>query len=183
MKVTLLRFPTEGDWLEVKRRALVTAGLNVKNLPDLQWRRDILEARHSPIRDLKFSFLLEEIPYWVAMHLRTHVHDCPNGDEFDPYVKSQRDDRQSLYERGKAPQDQPVNMIIDMSGEQLMNLSNKRLCNQTALETKRVVQLMCLCVSEECPEFEGLLVPMCEYQGYVCHEMKPCGRYPKWTRK
>ena len=24
--------------------------------------------------------------------------------------------------------------------------------------------------------FKGLLVPMCEYHGGVCHEMYPCGR-------
>ena len=33
MNVTLLEYPTDRDWLEVKRRALVTAGLNVKNPP------------------------------------------------------------------------------------------------------------------------------------------------------
>lgn len=30
-------------------------------------------------------------------------------------------------------------------------------------------------VLELFPEFEGLLVPMCEYHGGVCHEMHPCG--------
>lgn len=176
MKVTLFEYPVEKDWIEVKRRALITVGLNVKNPPDMEWKRDILEARHSPIRRLHFAFLLEGIPYWVAAHLRTHVHDCPNGDDFDPYIKSQRDDRQSEYERGKAPQDQPVNMIIDMSGEQLMNLANKRLCRQAADETRRVVQLMCIEAVDKCPEFVGLLVPMCVYHGGVCHEMKPCER-------
>ncbi len=176
MKVEMLEWPTDQDWLEVKRRALVTAGLSIKNPPSMQWKRDILKARHSPIRRLRFSFYLEGIPYWVAMHLRTHVHDCPNGDEFDPYVKSQRDDRQSEYERGKAPQDQPVNMIIDMSGEQLMTLSNKRLCLKAADETRLVVKAMCCLTVDKCPEFADYLVPMCVYHGGVCHEMQPCGR-------
>lgn len=176
MKITLFEYPSENDWLEVKRRALITAGLKVKNPPDMEWKRSILDARHSPIRRLHFAFLFEDIPYWVAMHLRTHVHDCPNGDEFTPYIKSQRDDRQDEYERGKAPQDQPVNMIIDMSGEQLMNLSNKRLCRQTAEETRKVVKTMCSLATEKCPEFMGFLVPMCLYHGGRCHEMKPCKR-------
>lgn len=176
MKVTMTEYPTEKDWLAVKERALVTAGLKVKNPPDMAWKKSILEARHSPIRRLRFAFFFEEIPYWVAMHLRTHVHDCPNGDEFAPYIKSQRNDRQDKYERGKAPQDQPVNMIIDMSGEQLMNLANKRLCAQASAETQAVVWQMCQQVICFCPEFEDFLVPMCDYHGGVCHEMYPCGR-------
>lgn len=27
------------------------------------------------------------------------------------------------------------------------------------------------------PELKGLLVPMCEYHGGVCHEIQPCGKY------
>lgn len=175
MEIKLIEWPTDHDWLEVKRRALVTVGLSVKNPPDMAWKHSMLEARHSPIRRLRFAFYLGGIPYWVAMHLRTHVHDCPNGDEFDPYIKSQRDDRQSEYERGKAPQDQPVNMIIDMSGEQLMNFANKRLCRQASYETRGVVVAMCSEVLDKCPEFAGHLVPMCDYHGGVCHEMYPCG--------
>ena len=33
--------------------------------------------------------------------------------------------------------------------------------------------------TEKLPELEGYLVPMCEYHGGVCHEMKSCGRRPK----
>lgn len=176
MNVIMTRWPKEEDWLEVKRRALVTAGLSMKTPPTEKWKHDILEARHSPIRDLKFSFLISDVPSWVSVHLCRHVHA-------QPYVRSQRNDRQEKYDRNKAPQDAPVDMIWDMNAEELMIIANKRLCQQASLETKRVVQLMCLCVLEECPEFYDFLVPMCEYHGYVCHEMKPCGRYPKWKRK
>lgn len=176
MKVTVIEYPTEQDWLAVKQRALVTAGLKVKNPPDMAWKRKILKAKHSPIRRLHFAFFFEDIPYWVAMHLRTHVHDCPNGDEFTPYIKSQRDDRQSKYERGKAPQDYPVNMIIDMSGEQLITIASKRLCALASPETQAVVWQMCQQAIVVAPEFEGLLKPPCEWQNGVCYEMYPCGR-------
>lgn len=174
MTITLIGSPKEEDWIEVKRRALVTAGKkNVINPPDSEWKHKILEARHSPIRYLRFSFFLEEVPYWVAMHLRTHVHDTPNGDEFLPYVKSQRDDRQHEYPRGKAPQDQPVNMIIDMSAEQLMQFANKRLCSCAASETRYVTSIICRIAQDACPELNGLLVPNCEFN-LTCHEMFPC---------
>ena len=34
-------------------------------------------------------------------------------------------------------------------------------------------------LEEATPELHGLLVPLCEYCGGVCHEMEPCGRYKK----
>ena len=169
MTVTLLEYPNEHDWLEVKRRALVTAGLYVKNPPDEKWKRDILNARHSPIRRLHFAFLLEDIPSWVSVHLVRHIHA-------QPYVKSQRNDRQSAYDRNNAPQSAPVDMIWDMNGEELMAIANKRLCMQASPETRMVVEEMCNQVTEFCPEFKPFLVPMCVYHGGVCREMKPCGR-------
>lgn len=172
MNVTMLEYPTERDWLEVKRRALVTVGLDVKNPPDEKWMDDMLNARHSPIRWLRFSFLLEDIPSWVSVHLVRHIHA-------QPYVRSQRNDRQKLYDRNKAPQDAPVDMIWDMNAEELLAIANKRLCMQASQETRQVVEEMCNQVAELCPEFAPFLVPMCQYHGGVCHEMKPCGRCVK----
>ena len=168
-EIVLTEFPTERDWVECKRRALITVGLKAKTPPDSEWKHSILEARHSPIRYLKFSFDLIGIPYWVSVHLCRHVHA-------QPYVRSQRNDRQDEYDRNGAPQDAPVNMILDVNAEELMVIANKRLCNQASQETHAVVRRMCDLVEERCPEFKGLLVPMCEYCGGVCHEMKPCGR-------
>jgi hypothetical protein len=168
MRISLIEAPTAVDWLEVKRRALVTVGLVPKDMPDSEWRKDILRARHSPIRYLQFSFMLENIPSWVSVHLVRHVHA-------QPYVKSQRNDRQSEYDRTKAPQDAPVNMIWDMNAEELMVIANKRLCRLASKETREVVTQMCKLVVEQCPEFDEFLVPMCYYHGGVCHEMKGCG--------
>ena len=169
MNVKLIECPGEADWMAVKQRALVTVGLSPKSAPTEEWKRSILEARHSPIRRLHFAFLLEDIHYWVSVHLCRHIHA-------QPYVRSQRNDRQDSYDRVKAPQDAPVTMIWDMDAEELMIIANKRLCSQASPETQMVVQAMCLQVLDKCPEFKGLLVPMCRYHGGVCHEMKPCGR-------
>ena len=167
MKITCIEYPTEQDWIACKERALVTVGLNVKNAPDENWKKSILKARHSPIRRLRFSFKLEGIPSWVAVHLVRHVHA-------QPYVRSQRNDRQSNYDRTKAPQDAPVDMIWDMNAEELMVVANKRLCNQASEKTREVVRLMCDEVLKTNPEFEDFLVPMCIYVG-ECKEMYPCG--------
>lgn len=166
MKVNLIKYPTPEDWMLCKKCALVTVGKNAVTEPTAEWKHDILEARHSPIRELKFVFELE-IPYWVSVHLCRHIHA-------QPYVKSQRNDRQTDYDRNSAPQDAPVRMIWSMNAEALMVIANKRLCKQASEETRQVVQAMCAEVLNNCPEFYGLLVPMCVYHNDVCHEMKPC---------
>lgn len=166
-KVELIEHPDDKDWEAVKARALVTIGKKAKTPPTMEWKRAILEARHSPIRRLRFSFFIE-CPYWVSVHLVRHVHA-------QPYVRSQRNDRQNDYDRTKAPQDAPVCMIWDMNAEELMVIANKRLCRQASEETRCVVQMMCAEVLKDFPEFIGLLVPGCVYNG-VCHEMNPCGR-------
>jgi thymidylate synthase ThyX len=166
--VKLIEFPSERDWMEVKRRAMVTVGKEPVKAPDNAWKRAILEARHSPIRYLRFSFYIE-CPYWVSVHLCRHVHA-------QPYVRSQRNDRQSDYDRNAARQDEPVQMIWDMDAEELITIANKRLCNKAAAETREVVQEMCNIVNSVRPEFSDVLVPGCAANGGVCHEMFPCGK-------
>lgn len=167
MKVELIEHPTEADWLEVKRRALVTIGRESMTPPSKEWRASILRARHSPIRRLNFSFLIE-CPYWVSVHLTRHHVGVT------PYVKSQRNDRQAEYDRTKAPQDAPVVMILDANAEALITIANKRLCKQASKETRELVQKMCELAIKACPEFKTELVPMCVRNGGVCHEMHTC---------
>lgn len=172
MNVQLLEYPTNKDWMEVKRRALVTIGKRPISAPTEEWKREILRARHSPIRYLRFSFLIMDLPSWVSVHLCRHVHA-------QPYVKSQRNDRQTAYDRNAARQDAPVDMIWDINGEELCVIANKRLCRLASPETQEVVREMCRTVIKVCPEFEDVLVPMCEYTG-GCKEMNGgCGR---WAR-
>lgn len=165
--IILLEYPTEKDWYAVKDRALVTVGKVAVNPPTDEWKEKILNARHSPIRRLRFSVYLEDIPSYVSVHLVRHIHA-------QPYVRSQRNDRQSNYDRTKAPQDSPVNMIWDFNAEELMNIANKRLCNQADKTTQKIIREMCDKIIEVCPEFKNFLVPMCEYNGGICKEMFPC---------
>lgn len=166
VKVELLRHPTDEDWMEVKKRALVTVGKSAVTEPTTEWKRSILRARHSPIRYMQFSFYIE-CPYWVSVHLVRHIHA-------QPYVKSQRNDRQSEYDRNTAPQNEMVQMIWDMNAEELITIANKRLCRKTAEETRQVAQQIRNLVLASNPEFASELVPMCVREG-KCHEMSPCG--------
>ena len=168
MKVELIKHPTTADWLLAKQCALVTVNKKATTEPSLEWKKKILEARHSPIRVLEFAFY-GEMPSYVSVHLVRHIHA-------QPFVSTQRNDRQSKYDRRKAPQDAPVKMIWYMNAEELMIIANKRLCFQADPETRRFVQMLCDEVIKVCPEFKGLLVPMCVYHNGKCHEMNPCGK-------
>lgn len=165
MKVTMSESPTPHDWKEVYRRAMVTVGSERVKDPDQEWKHAILKAKHSPIRRLFFSFYIE-CPYWVSVHLVRHIHA-------QPYVRSQRNDRQSKYDRTKAPQDETVEMIWDMNAEELMTIAEKRLCGKASPETREVVEAMCRRVEQVYPEFKGLFAPHCKKYG-CCIEMKPC---------
>lgn len=172
MEITLIKYPTYEDWMLVKRCALVTAGMKPVTAPNHEWKEDILRARHSPIRELKYVFLIEDIPYWVSTHLARHHEGA------QPYVRSQRNDRQSEYDRGSAPQDAPVTMILSLNAEGFITMANKRLCHKAADETRSVVEEMCRIARKLTPEIADQLEPMCMRNGGVCKEMKPCGKMP-----
>lgn len=170
MQIELRRYPAQSDLMWMKECTVGTMGKEAKTMPTSDFVRKLLIARHSPIRELQFSYVIRDVPYWVTVHLvRNHVG-------FQPYVQSQRNDRQSDYDRTKAPQDTPVTMRVTLNAEALMNLANKRLCMKASPETRVVVQRMCVLAEKVMPELKGLLVPMCEYHGGVCHEIQPCGQ-------
>ena len=173
MKIRIDFFPTQIDWTLVESIARMTSNLPEKDTtPTDSWKRRILMARHSPIRELRFGIMLEDIPTWVATHLVRHVHA-------QPYVSSQRNDRQDKYDRNAARQDAPVNMYWTMNAEELMIIANKRLCEKASEETREVVKEICRQVVELCPEFSEVLVPICVYHGGACHEMQPCNKEEK----
>ena len=167
MKITLINAPTENDWMEVKRRALITCWKKPVNMPDSVWKHKILEARHSPIRYLMYSFLIEGIPSYTATHFARHIHA-------QPYISTLRNDRQRFTDGDAAPRNTPVNMILDVNAEELMVMANKRLCRLASEKTRAVMREMCMEALVATPELCGLLVPMCKYHGGVCHEMQPC---------
>lgn len=192
MKVIVLEFPTAEDWKAALLRARITVGKDGKDNdaefveflenwkttmkePSEEWKFKILEARHSPIRRLHFSFYLYNIPYYVSTHLARHVHA-------QPYIKSQRNDRRTNYDRNKAPydrnkspQDAPVNMIWDMSVEELFTIFNKRLCGTADATTRKVVEMIRDEVIKHDSIYTDFAVPMCEHLGR-CPEMFPCGK-------
>ena len=171
-KVKLIRYPSEDDWIECRRRALITMygkGLGDISPPSSDWKYRILRARHSPIRYLLYSFLITEIPSNVSVHFTRHVHA-------QPYVSSLRNDRQENMDGDNAPRNTPVNMILDVNAEELMVIANKRLCRKAYGNTIIIAELMCEEAARATPEIRDFLVPMCEWT-HGCYEMSSCGWY------
>lgn len=170
MKVEILRHPTEEDWRRCKFLALNTIGKRdwSGNVTD-EWKRAILKAEHSPIRTLMFTVRME-VPYWVSVHFVRHKYGVEH------YVSSQRNDRQSEYDRTKAPQDAMVSHIMDVNAQELIQMARMRLCSQAAPETRVAMLRICDAVVATNPEFSPFLTPKCLAHG-GCNEFKPCGYY------
>lgn len=171
MKVSLIYAPENRERMLFKRAVWTTMGKTgvPKELPSSELLRGVLNAKHSPCRVLQFCFLIEDIPSNTSTHLARHVHAVP-------FVSSLRNDRQKKIDGDAARRDTPVNMLYYLNAEELMNVAHKRLCSKAAQRTQEVVRMMCSEAIKVMPELEGLLVPACEYNGGVCHEIQPCWR-------
>ena len=168
IKVELLKHPTEQDWLFCKTCTLNTVGKSSTTLPKDEWMVKLVESEHSPLRELPYAFKLT-IPYYVSTHLvRHHVG-------FSHYVQSQRNDRQSDYDRTKAPQDSMVSHIITMNAQSFVHLAHARLCYQAEDLTRWVVHEMVRLANETNPEMKSVLVSKCEYRNGACNEFNCCG--------
>ena len=169
MKTEILKI--KGDWQEVVDDCRATVKKSpLGKEPSETFKRKILIAEHDPIRDIEFKFRWENIPYWVAMHWKTHV--------WRSRVVSQRNDRQDRYDREKAPQDAPVDFIGDANAQHLIDTMRKRLCFQASPETREYAEDLKAVLHEIEPELSDVLVPNCVYR-CGCPEMNRCGYWNK----
>lgn len=174
IKVELLRRPKEEDWLWCKTCILNTVGKKLKSSTkeiDMDYKKKILASEHSPIRELWFGFRLT-IPYYISVHIVRHHIGCNH------YVSTQRDDRHPEREisREDLPQGEFVSHILSINAQELMFFMRKRLCAQADPLMRYVANLVKQQVLSYYPEFEGLLVPLCEYRNGKCTEMFPCAK-------
>ena len=169
IEITLLT-----NWHTVRQLARDTVNKKdiAKPVSD-KFKLDILKSEHSPIRALYFTIRVEGIPYFSAMHFRTHK----KGVEF--FISTQRTDRTNVS-RDKKPQDAPVTMTMLINAQAILNISRKRLCKKADKVTRFIWEE----VVKELYKSERILamycVPQCVYcKG--CREPQPCGFYSKLT--
>ena len=165
----------KGDWEEVVNdcRATVKKRTLGKE-PSVAFKKAILISEHSPIRDISVKFKWANIKYWVAMHWKTH--------HWDSRVDSQRNDRQSRYDRESAPQDALIDFIGDPNIQHTIDTWRKRLCRMASQETREYAEDFKRVLHEVEPEWSDVLVPNCVYR-CGCPEPTTCGWYQKMILK
>lgn len=173
MKTEILRI--KGDWQEVVDDARATVKKPpLGHEPSSEFKRRILMAEHDPIRDIIIKFRWRDIPYWIAMHFKTHI--------WRSRTNSQRNDRQAHYDRTKAPQDSPVDFIGDVNAQHGIDTSRKRLCYQAAKDTREYWENLKIAVREVEPEISDSWVPNCVYRCGCC-ETPSCGYWKRLTEQ
>lgn len=157
----------KGDWVEVASDCRSTVGKPpLDHEPSVNFKRKILIAEHSPIRDISVKWTWHGIKSWVATHWSRH--------KFEKYIKSQRSDRTGIP-RDKLPQDAPVDFTGEANVQSLIDTMRKRLCRQSSPETRQYAEDFKAALHEIEPEIADVLCPSCIYRG-GCPEMHPCGK-------
>lgn len=165
MRVEVKKY--EDNWQDIKDTAMTTIGKDKGKYPESNWKKSILLAEHSPIRNGIFRIKIYGIPAWVATHLVRHHMGV------EKFVGTQRTDRTGI-DRGKLPQSALVDMDLLLNFQAVINISRKRLCSQASKETREAWKMVLNAIKDLEPELFESSVRECVYRGF-CPEMRGCG--------
>jgi hypothetical protein len=167
----------KGDWQEVVDDCRATVGKeSLGKEPSRKFKREILIAEHSPIRDIIVKWRWRDMPHWVTVHWVRH--------KWEKFVRTQRTDRTGVP-RDKLPQDEPQTFTGEANTQALIDTMRKRLCRQASEETRQYAENLKMTLWHNEPEIADVLVPNCVYR-CGCPEMNPCtfwGGFLKWCKE
>ena len=147
----------KGDWEEVVNDCRATVSKPpLGHEPSTEFKKRMMIAEHEPIRDIIVKFRWSGMKYWTAMHWKTHI--------WPGRTNTQRNDRQSNYDRNKAPQDMPVDFTGDPNLQHLIDTWRKRLCYMAHPETRGYAEDFKIELRQYEPEASDALVPNCVYR-------------------
>ena len=135
--------------------------------PSSAWKRRILLAEHSPIRQMVFKWKWSNLKYWVSVHFVRHKFGIEH------FVSTQRTDRTGVN-RESLPQNSLVEHECFANAQAMIFISRKRLCRQASPETNAAWRLVLDEVKKTEPDLYSVCVPECVYRGF-CPEFKSCG--------
>ena len=166
MKTEILKI--KGDWQEVVDDCRATVGKkSLGKEPSEYFKRRLLIAEHSPIRDIIVKWRWQNIKSWVATHWVRH--------KWEKFVRTQREDRTGVP-RDDLPQGAPVSFVGEANAQHLIDTWRKRLCFQASPETRRYAEDFKAALKWVEPEIADTLVPNCVYR-CGCPELDPCKRW------
>lgn len=153
-------------WQTIKDSAMFTIGKNGGRYPSPEWKKNILLAEHSPIRDGYFILNCYGIPSFAIGHIVRHF----NG--IEKYVQSFRSDRNTYNEIPN--RNTPQNVRLRINFQAFINISRKRLCSCASRETREFWQLILDAIKPYEPELYSVCIRECVYRGW-CPEIRSCG--------
>lgn len=164
----------KGDWQEVVDdcRATVSKPPLGKE-PSETFKKKILIAEHSPIRDLIFKWKWPNMPHWVTVHYVRH--------KWEKFVATQRSDRTGIP-REKLPQDEPQTFTGEANTQALIDTMRKRLCYMASPETRQYAESLKIEIGKHEPEVAGVLQKNCIYR-CGCPEMNTCGWFKGFVER
>jgi hypothetical protein len=166
MEIQITKVTSWTDVLNAARFTQRKAPLDKE--PSDDFKRKMVKAEHSPLRCLMFNIDLYDIPYYVSVHLVRHVHA-------QPFVSTSRPDIDgNMKSRDAQKKTDPVNMRLFLNAQEIINISNVRICNNAEFETRRVWKEVINELRKIEPELADACVPSCIYRGF-CPEIKCCG--------
>ena len=172
MKTEILKI--KGDWEEVVNDCRATVGkCALGKEPSKAFKRSILIAEHSPIRDIIIKWRWANMPHWVTVHWVRH--------KWEKFVRTQRSDRTGIP-REKLPQDEPQTFVGEANVQHLIDTHRKRLCYKASPETRRYAEDFKATLRAVQPEISDVLVPNCVYR-YGCPEMEKCKFWERFRRE
>ena len=123
---------------------------------------------HSPMRAVVYRIRVYDIPYYVAMHYRTHHV----GVQF--WISSQR----TKDSRGEIPQGSLGDMIFDINANSLIDMAKARRCQKADADARIVMGSIYGALCHDGDDYDralsGFLAPPCDVYS-ECFEMEPCG--------
>lgn len=172
MKTEILKI--KGDWQEVVDDCRATVGKgSLGKEPSEKFKKEILIAEHSPIRDIIVKWRWKNMLHWVTVHWVRH--------KWEKFVQTQRTDRTGV-DRSKLTQDEPQTFTGEANAQHLIDTWRKRLCYMASPETREYAEDFKKALYEVQPEISDTLVPNCIYR-CGCPEMGGCGWYERMTDK
>jgi hypothetical protein len=164
MKTKILKIT--GSWQDVVDDCRATVGKEpLGHEPSASFKKKILIAEHSPIRNLRVRWIWAHIKSWVATHWVRHTWEC--------FVRTQRPDRTGVPRDG-LPQGAIVTFTGVANPQHTIDTWRKRLCYQASPETREYAEDFKRVLHGIEPEWSDVLVPHCVYRG-GCPEMQTCG--------
>ncbi len=169
-KIIKVRVEQLTGWKRALNAARLTANkAPLDKEPIDKWKRQMLLAEHSPIRQVMYDIHIENIPMFATVHLARHHIGV------EKFVCTQREDRnEKVKDRSELSQTEPNSMMMTLNAQAIINISRQRLCTQSSKETRKAWKM----VIDELRKIDPILaekcVPNCLYRNF-CPEMNSCG--------